>query len=87
MNNPTRTPHNTLFTANGCPNCQQAKRFLRQHRIPFVEMNVQRSGKAMKQLQRLGARGVPVLKTGQAVLFGFDAKKWQRQLLKTGPTR
>jgi len=81
MKKARNSPRTTLFTANGCAHCRQARTFLQQNRIPFVELNINRSPKAVKQLQQLGARGVPVLKHGHTVLFGFVPKQWQKALL------
>ncbi len=70
----------TLFTANGCPHCHQARQLLQQAKVPFVELNISHSTKAAKQLQRLGAKGVPVLKHGQTLLFGFQPRQWRQAL-------
>ncbi len=45
----------TLYSAPGCSHCKQTWELLKIHRIPFKELDVQRSPRARKQLQRLGA--------------------------------
>jgi glutaredoxin len=67
-----------LYTAAQCPHCKRAKAFLRRERIAFREMDVGKSPRARKELERLGARGVPVLLIGDARLDGFDEQRFWR---------
>ena len=61
-----------IYTQAGCAHCQRAKNFLRSRGIPFREMDVGRSPRARKELERLGARGVPLLLVGDERLDGFS---------------
>ena len=65
-----------VYTAPGCAECARAKGFLRERGIPFREMDVTASPRARKELQRLGARGVPVLLIGDERMDGFDPKRF-----------
>jgi len=65
-----------IYTAPGCAHCRRAKAFLRKRGIPFREMDVGRSPRAMKELQRLGGRGVPVLLVGGERLDGFSEARF-----------
>ncbi|WP_295884108.1 glutaredoxin family protein [uncultured Thiohalocapsa sp.] len=67
-----------LYTTAGCPHCKRAKAFLAREGIAFREMDVGRNPRARKELERLGARGVPVLLIGDARLDGFDEKRFWR---------
>ncbi len=79
-------PHTriTLYSASGCSHCKQARELLKIHRIPFQELDVQRSPRARKQLQRLGARGVPVIMVGKRRLDGFRPGPLRRLLREAG---
>lgn len=65
-----------LYTTANCAHCRRAKDFLREQGIAFREMDVGRGERARKELQRLGARGVPVLLVGGERMDGFDAKRF-----------
>ena len=79
-----KPPRVTLYSAPGCPHCRQAAEFLRKHGVAFQELNVRASPKALKQLERLGARGVPVILVGEKRLDGFKGPKLKQILLKAG---
>ncbi|ROR97959.1 glutaredoxin [Sinobacterium caligoides] len=70
----------TLYSADKCPHCKSAKAFLKQRKLAFVELNVDRNRRAAKELQRLGARGLPFIVIGQQSLSGFDVKKLERMI-------
>lgn len=74
----------TLYSAPACAYCKQARLFLKSHKIPFQEFDVQRSAKARKQLERLGARGVPLILVGDQRLDGFEAGRLRRMLSGAG---
>jgi glutaredoxin len=67
-----------LYSTANCPNCRRAKAFLRREGIAFREMDVGKSPRARKELERLGARGVPVLLIGDTRLDGFDEARFRR---------
>jgi glutaredoxin len=67
-----------LYSSANCPHCRRAKAFLQREGITFREMDVGRSPRARKELERLGARGVPVLLIGTDRLDGFDEKRFWR---------
>jgi glutaredoxin len=67
-----------LYSAANCPHCNRAKAFLAREGIAFREMDVGSSPRARKELERLGARGVPVLLVGESRLDGFDEQRFWR---------
>ena len=67
----------TLYTTARCPVCDQAKRYLKQRGIAFVEFDVQRSKRGIKDFQRLGGRGVPIIMVGDRRLDGFDKQAFE----------
>ncbi len=79
-----KAPRITLYSAPGCPHCRQAAEFLRKHGVAFQELNVRASPKALKQLERLGARGVPVILVGEKRLDGFNGPKLKQMLVAAG---
>jgi len=79
-----RPPRITLYTTPGCHHCRRIKQWLRSHGVPFREEDVTRSARAFREFQRLGGRGVPLLRAGEKTIRGFDPKRLERQLRDAG---
>ena len=79
-----KPPRITLYSTSRCSHCKQLSAFLRQHKIPFGEQNIERNQRAYLEFQRHGGRAVPLLVIGQQVIRGFDRKKIEKALGKAG---
>ncbi|MCA3748653.1 MAG: glutaredoxin family protein [Rubrobacter sp.] len=72
-----------VFTTSSCPWCQRAKRYLRERRVPFKEVNVERDPAAARDLVRkTGSTGVPVIKIGNRWIVGFDRPRIDQELAR-----
>lgn len=70
-----------LFSTSGCPWCRRAKRYFKENRIPFREVNVEKDAEAARDIvRRTGQTGVPVIKIGQRWIVGFDRPTIEREL-------
>lgn len=70
-----------LFSTSTCPWCKRAERYLKEKRVPFKEINVEKDAKAARDLVRkTGQTGVPVLKIGSKWIVGFDRARIEREL-------
>ena len=50
----------TLYTAVWCRDCREAKRFLEKHKIPFEEIDIERTpGAADEVIRHVGKRAIP----------------------------
>jgi mycoredoxin len=50
----------TVYTAFWCPDCREAKRFLREHNIPFKEIDIETTpGAADEVVKHTGLRAIP----------------------------
>lgn len=78
------SPKVKVFTSSHCPNCNKAKALLKKFKVPFQEWNVTNNRRAQKELERLGARAVPVIQIGERIIRGFDAKKIRAGLKSSG---
>ena len=67
-----------LFTINFCPECLGAKRFLKDHDIPFTEYNIEENDQAYSTFKRLNARGTPYFFIKGKRLSGFDERRFTR---------
>jgi glutaredoxin 3 len=69
-----------IYTNVGCSACVQAKGFLEQHGVGFVEKNIADDPAARDELIGLGFRAVPVIKVGNETMLGFSAPRLRRML-------
>jgi glutaredoxin 3 len=54
-----------LFSTSTCSWCRRAKRYFRESRVPFKEINLERDPEAARGVVRkTGQTGVPVIKIG-----------------------
>ncbi len=61
------------------------KKYFRENRIPFKEVNIERDPAAARDVQRkTGQSGVPVIKIGSKWIVGFDKPAIERELARKG---
>lgn len=65
-----------MYSAPWCEACKQAKRFFQARGIPFRELNVEKNRMARLEMERLNARGVPMILVGSGRMNGFSAKRF-----------
>jgi len=62
------------------------KRYLRENRVPFKEINIERDPDAARDIVRkTGQTGVPVIKIGSKWIVGFDRERIDKGLARTAP--
>jgi glutaredoxin 3 len=72
-----------LFSTSTCSWCLRAKRYFRERRIPFKEINVERDQQAARDIVRkTGQTGVPVIKIGSTWIVGFDKGRIDKELAR-----
>ncbi|HZY57006.1 MAG TPA: glutaredoxin family protein [Rubrobacteraceae bacterium] len=70
-----------LFSTSTCSWCRRAKRYFKDHRVPFKEVDVGRAPKAARDIARkTGQTGVPVIKIGNRWIVGFDKERIEKEL-------
>ena len=70
-----------LFSTSSCPWCKRAQRYLKEKRVSFKEVNVEKDpGAARNLVRRTGQTGVPVLKIGSRWIVGFDRARIESEL-------
>ncbi len=76
-------PKVVLFSTSTCSWCRRAKRYFKEHRVPFKEINVERDQQAARDIARkTGQTGVPVIKIGSAWIVGFDKGRIEKELAR-----
>ncbi len=74
-------PRVVMFSTPTCSWCRRAKKYFRENRVPFKEVNVERDPEAARDVQRkTGQTGVPVIKIGSRWIVGFDRAAIEREL-------
>lgn len=61
-----------LYATDWCGYCKKTRALLNEHKIAFVEYDIEKSAEGAEQHKRLGGRGVPVLLINQKVIRGYN---------------
>jgi glutaredoxin 3 len=70
-----------LFSTSTCSWCRRAKRYFKERRVPFKEINIERDPDAARDIVRkTGQTGVPVIKIGNRWIVGFDKERIDKEL-------
>lgn len=70
-----------VFTTSTCSWCNRAKAYLRERKVQFREINIERDPQAAKDLvRRTGQMGVPVIEIDGRPIVGFDRQAVDRAL-------
>ena len=71
-----KQPRVLMFSTPSCSFCNKAKRYFRQKKIKFRDVDVSRDPAAARDMQRRsGQMGVPVIDIGGHIIVGFDKPK------------
>ncbi|AXH15787.1 NrdH-redoxin [Malaciobacter mytili] len=69
-----------LFTLPNCKWCDNAKAYLKSKKIRFNQIDVSRNKEALKDCQKHGCNGAPVILIGNRWICGFDKEKINKEL-------
>ncbi|MBS3119757.1 glutaredoxin family protein [Candidatus Woesearchaeota archaeon] len=62
-----------IYSTPACPFCRMTKNYLKEHKIPFTDINVAADPKAAKEMvDKSGQMGVPVIDIDGNIIVGFD---------------
>jgi glutaredoxin len=67
-----------MYSASWCGTCKKAKKYFRRNGIPFTNYDIEKSSRAKKLYEQLGASGVPVIIVGKKRMNGFSEAGFQR---------
>ncbi len=63
--------------------CKSVKRYFKERKVPFKEINIERDPDAARDIVRkTGQTGVPVIKIGNRWIVGFDREKIDKELAR-----
>ncbi len=76
-----KQPRVIVFSTPTCKFCNAAKRYFREKRVRFRDIDVSRDAAAARDMQRRSAQiSVPVIQIGGHIIVGFDRPKIDRLL-------
>jgi len=71
-----KQPRVIVFSTPTCTYCNLAKKYFRQNRVRFRDVDVSRDQAAARDMvRRSGQMGVPVIDIGGKIIVGFDKPK------------
>ena len=74
-------PKVLIFTTPTCSYCTLAKRYFRENKIRFRDIDISKNEAAARDLQRkTGQTGVPVIFINNRPIVGFDKAKINKML-------
>ena len=66
-----------------CNWCNDAKLYFKQKKVKYTIIDVSKNKKALKDCQKHGCKGVPVILIGNRWICGFDKLKINKELGST----
>jgi glutaredoxin 3 len=76
-------PSIVLYSVAWCPHCREAKEYMTEHNIPFINKDVELDAKAMEELTgKYKSQGVPLIVIGndEKILHGFNREAFEKAL-------
>ena len=73
-----------VFGFKGCPWCVKVENLLRDNRVHYKDMDVEKSKHAKREFRKLGGGGVPVTVIGDQAIRGFSEEKIMALLKQQG---
>ena len=83
-------PKIVLYSVSWCPHCKEAKEYLTQNNIPFINRDVEIDEAAMTDLtKKYKSQGVPVIVIGddKVILKGFSEERFTKALKDAQPKK
>lgn len=73
-------PAVTVYLTDWCPYCKATEAFLNSRKIPYRRQNIEKDPAAQREYAALGGRGIPVVKIGSTVIYGYSEEKMRAAL-------
>lgn len=70
-----------IYTTPTCPWCVKTKKFLKDNKIKYKEVDVSADPKNQeKMIEISGQAGVPVIEIGDTIIVGYNPKEIEKAL-------
>jgi len=63
-----------MYAVPNCGYCRKARQYFAKHDIDYVEYDVNKSSKRLKEFRRLGGRGTPLILIDGRKIHGFNTR-------------
>jgi glutaredoxin len=63
-----------LYATEWCGYCRKTRELFKENNISFVEYDIEKSERSLKEYKRLGGTGVPLIKINGKVIRGYNQK-------------
>lgn len=63
-----------MYGVTNCGYCRKARQYFSKHGIDYVEYNINKSSKRLKEFRRLGGRGTPLILIDGRKIQGFNTR-------------
>jgi mycoredoxin len=73
-----------ILTAGWCHYCTKTRQFLKKNNVKFTEYDIENSNLGYQLYRSLGGKGVPVIRVGDNVMFGYEPEKLKNLLNDAG---
>ncbi len=73
-----------ILTASWCHYCTKLRQFLNNNNVKFTEYDIEKSNMGYQLYRSLGGKGIPVVKVGDTVLYGYNADALKEVLNQNG---
>jgi glutaredoxin len=67
----------TMYSTAWCGHCKNARSYFAAKRIPYREIDVEKSPEGASDFQRLGGEGVPLIVVGRRAMSGFSPEEFE----------
>ena len=67
-----------IFTALGCPHCQDAKMYMQMNKIKFTEFNLDRQPSAEKRFLAMGGKKIPLIFVKGKILRSWNQQAFEK---------
>lgn len=71
-----------IYTSNTCPQCTNAKEYLKSNGFEYIEHNISKDSNARKELIKRGYMSIPVIIIEGEHVLGFDLPRIKHLLEK-----
>ncbi len=67
-----------IYTALGCPHCQDAKMYMQMNKIKFTEHNLDRQPGAEKKFLSMGGKKIPLILVKGKILRSWNQQAFEK---------
>ncbi len=73
-----------ILTASWCGYCNKLRQYLQSNQIKFTEYDIEHSNMGYQLYRSLGGKGIPVVKIGNNVIYGYNPDAMKQVLNENG---